>query len=136
MKKACVLSYPLSAQRILCSEWVDAQVDLSLRSAHTHFVGFLVSQLIFMVMWLTVSFDVVSPVTDISMILRSHVFFMQFISVHLYRVRLSLGIDSIQTVGSVLAFQSHSVSSRLPIDYACVVVFVIQIYFIPKKRQI
>ena len=48
MKKSCVLSYPLSAQRRLWSDWADAQADLSLRWAHwphcwfchevTHFV--------------------------------------------------------------------------------------------------
>ena len=36
MKKAWVLSYPLSAQRRLWSDWADAQADLSLRWAHTH----------------------------------------------------------------------------------------------------
>ena len=46
MKKAWVLSYPLSAQRRLWSDWADAQADLSLRWAHTHFVGFVMSQLI------------------------------------------------------------------------------------------
>ena len=53
MKKAWVLSYPLSAQRRLWSDWVDAQADPSLRWdwadaqadqslcwAHSHFVGF------------------------------------------------------------------------------------------------
>ena len=40
MKKASVLSYPLSAQRRLWSNWADAQADLSLRWAHSHFVGF------------------------------------------------------------------------------------------------
>ena len=40
MKKAWVLSYPLSAQRRLWSDWADVQVDLSLRWAHSHFVGF------------------------------------------------------------------------------------------------
>ena len=35
MKKAWVLSYPLSAQRRLRSDWADAQADLSLRWAHT-----------------------------------------------------------------------------------------------------
>ena len=38
MKKPWVLSYPLSAQRRLCSDWADAQVNLSLRWTHTHFV--------------------------------------------------------------------------------------------------
>ena len=47
MKKAWVLSYPLSAQRRLWPDWADAQADLSLRWAHTHFVGFVMSWLIF-----------------------------------------------------------------------------------------
>ena len=46
MKKALVLSYPLSAQRRLWSDWADAQADLSLRFAHTHFVGFVTRRLI------------------------------------------------------------------------------------------
>ena len=45
MKKAWVLSYPLSAQRRLWSDWADAKADLSLRWAHTHFVGFVMSRL-------------------------------------------------------------------------------------------
>ena len=46
MKKAWVLSYPLSAaQRRLWSDWVDAQADLSLRLAHSHFAGFVMRQL-------------------------------------------------------------------------------------------
>ena len=43
MKKAWVLSYPLSAQRRLWSDWADAQADLSLRWAH--FVGFVMMRL-------------------------------------------------------------------------------------------
>ena len=46
MKKAWVLSYPLSAQRRLWSDWEDAQADLSLCWAHSHFVGFVMSRLI------------------------------------------------------------------------------------------
>ena len=46
MKKAWVLSYPLSTQRRLWSDWVDAQADLSLRWAHRHFVGFVMSRLL------------------------------------------------------------------------------------------
>ena len=38
MKKAWVLSYPLSAQWRLWSDWADAKADLSLRWAHCHFV--------------------------------------------------------------------------------------------------
>ena len=40
MKKAWVLSYPLSAQRRLWSDWADAQADLSLRWAHIPFCWF------------------------------------------------------------------------------------------------
>ena len=46
MKKAWVLSYPLSAQRRLWSDWADAQADLSLRWAHSRFVGFDMMRLI------------------------------------------------------------------------------------------
>ena len=49
MKKAWVLSYPLSAQQRLRSDWADAQADLSLRWAHSQFVGFVVRWLIFTV---------------------------------------------------------------------------------------
>ena len=42
MKKAWVLNYPLSAQRRLWSDWA----DLSLHCAHSHFVGFVMSRLI------------------------------------------------------------------------------------------
>ena len=38
MKKAWVLSYPLSAQQRIRSDWADAQADLSLCWAHSHFV--------------------------------------------------------------------------------------------------
>ena len=47
MKKAWVLSYPLSAQWKLWSDWANAQVALNLRWAHTHFVGFVMRRLIF-----------------------------------------------------------------------------------------
>ena len=40
MKKANILSYPLSAQRRLWSAWASAQADLSLRSAHMSVCGF------------------------------------------------------------------------------------------------
>ena len=51
MKKAWVLSYPLSAQRRLWSDWADAQADLSLRWAHTHSVGFVMRRLIYLVLF-------------------------------------------------------------------------------------
>ena len=41
MKKAWVLSNPLSAQQGLRSDWAGAQTDLSLRWGHSHFVGFV-----------------------------------------------------------------------------------------------
>ena len=47
MKKAWVLSYPLSSQSRLWSDWADAQADLSLRWAHSHFVGFDMRWLIY-----------------------------------------------------------------------------------------
>ena len=45
VKKHWVLRYPLSAQRRLWADWADAQADLSLRWAHSHFVGFVMRQL-------------------------------------------------------------------------------------------
>ena len=39
MKKPWVLSYLLSTQRRLWSDWVDAQADLSLHSVHNHFLA-------------------------------------------------------------------------------------------------
>ena len=45
MKKMGVLSYPLSSQRRLWSDWVDAQADLSLCWAHSHFVCFVMLRL-------------------------------------------------------------------------------------------
>ena len=41
MKQNWVLSYPLSAQRRLRSDWANAQADLSLRLAQTSFCWFL-----------------------------------------------------------------------------------------------
>ena len=52
MKKAWILSYPLSAQQRLWSDWADAQADLRLRWAHSPFVGFVTRWLIY---WLEAS---------------------------------------------------------------------------------
>ena len=41
MKIAWGLSYPFCAHWRLWSDWADAQADLSLRSAHKHFFGFI-----------------------------------------------------------------------------------------------
>ena len=46
MKKAWVLSYSLRAQRSLWSDRADVQADLSLRWAHNHIIGFVMSRLI------------------------------------------------------------------------------------------
>ena len=62
MKKAWVLSYPLSAQRRLWSDWADAQADLSLPWAHTHFVGFVMSRLIWgfiCIRWNRIGFSII-----------------------------------------------------------------------------
>ena len=46
IKKAWVLSFPMSAQRRLrWSNWANAQADLSLRWANSHSVGFAVRRL-------------------------------------------------------------------------------------------
>ena len=47
IKKPWVLSYPLSTQRRLWSDWADAQAELSICWAHCHFVGFVMSRLIY-----------------------------------------------------------------------------------------
>ena len=47
MKKPWVLSYPSSAQRRLWPDFANVQADLSLRWAHSHFIGFVMSRLIF-----------------------------------------------------------------------------------------
>ena len=59
MKKAWVLSYPLSAQRRLWSDQADAQADLSLRWAHSHFVGFVMSWLILGTVEFSLSFSLI-----------------------------------------------------------------------------
>ena len=61
MKKAWVLSYPLSAQRRLWSDWADAQVDLSLRCAHMQVCWFCHEEVHF--------YLVLQPVKIISLIL-------------------------------------------------------------------
>ena len=72
MKKPWVLSYPLSAQRKLWSDWVDANSDLSLRWAHTHFVGFVMLRLNY-------EFDLFIQLFQESNVITSHNF------QHIYR---------------------------------------------------
>ena len=70
MKKAWVLSYPLSAQRRLWSDWADAQADLSLRWVHSHFVGFVMSRLFYFCQLFWVSASLLT--TFQSLRLRNH----------------------------------------------------------------
>ena len=51
MKKAWVLSYPLSTQRRVWSDWADAQADLSLRWVHSHFFGSFLSTINVFQIW-------------------------------------------------------------------------------------
>ena len=50
MNKHWFLSYPLSPQRRLWSDWADAQADLSLCWAHSQFVGFVMLWLKYSIM--------------------------------------------------------------------------------------
>ena len=51
MKKAWVLSYPLSAQWRHWSDWADTQADLSLRWVQSNFVSFVMSRFISRAQW-------------------------------------------------------------------------------------
>ena len=66
IKKAWVLSYPLSAQRRLWSDCADAQADLSLRWAHRHFVSFVMSRL----KWRSLSPTIIMKMWKILMMLQ------------------------------------------------------------------
>ena len=50
-EKTWVLSYPLSAQRRLWSDWADAQAELSLRWAHSNFVSCVMRRPIQVLSW-------------------------------------------------------------------------------------
>ena len=63
MKKPWVLSYTLSAQRRLWSDWADAQADLSLRWMHSHFVCFVM-------LWLKWFFECWIQVSSFSSVLK------------------------------------------------------------------
>ena len=64
MKKAWVLSYLLSAQRRLWSDWADAQADLSLIWAHNHFVGFVMRRFKLIRMAKSARHEWVKPISD------------------------------------------------------------------------
>ena len=74
MKKAWVLSYPLSAQRKLCSDWAEAQTDLSLRWAHMPFCWFCheVAQICLSLLFLLFEFRIVS--LPVCLLIRLNVF--------------------------------------------------------------
>ena len=66
MKNAWVLSYRLSAQQRLWSDWAVAQADLSVRWAHRHNVGFVMRWLILGAPGRAYSIASSSAATDIS----------------------------------------------------------------------
>ena len=78
MRKASVLSYPFSAQRRLWSDWADAQADRSLHRPHSHFVGFIMSRLIFK-QWkeicqlVIVKFDVLNDIRRVKISINANV---------------------------------------------------------------
>ena len=87
VKKPWVLSCPLSAQRRLWSGWADAQADLSLHWAHTHFVGFVTSRLLYeksctslLIPMLVVLFFVICTVSGFSVQLFQHQLLSSYIS--------------------------------------------------------
>ena len=61
-RKLGSLATQMSAQRRLWSDWADAQADLSLRWAHSHFVGFVMRRLV----W----FCVTRPPSHLSQLMR------------------------------------------------------------------
>ena len=93
LKKPWVLSYPLSAQRRPWSDWADAQADLSLCWAHTHFIGFVMSWLIFVIFILSGS----SKKSNVS-------FYHSLTSVHSDRqclVKYSASVSSYSKIGFI-----------------------------------
>ena len=59
MKKSWVLSYPLSAQRRLWSDWVDAQADLSLRWTNRSFCLFCHEAANIAILWASAEIKVI-----------------------------------------------------------------------------
>ena len=89
-------SYPLNAQRSLWSDWADAQTDLSLGWAHSHFVGFVIRRLIYQTpqqRWLPVS------VTS----------------------RITTGTEGMQLLGSLLKYRcSGTLLQHMFLDCNCI----------------
>ena len=85
VKKPWIISCPLSAQRR--SDWADAQADLNLRLAHTHFVGFVMSWLLYeksctslLIPMLVFLFFVICTVSGFSVQLFQHQLLRSYIS--------------------------------------------------------
>ena len=81
-----VSSYPLDAQRRLWSDWADAQTDLSLGWARSHFVGFVMKRPIYQTpqqRWLPIS------VTS----------------------RITTGTEGMQLLGSLLIYRCSTTTS-------------------------
>ena len=78
VNKLFIITYTLSAQRRLWSDWADAQADLSLRWAHSHFVGFVMRQLEFSVrLILTTCYALVSMAYIQTPVILSNFFLQQ-----------------------------------------------------------
>ena len=84
MKKAWVLNYPLSTQRRLWSDWAEAQADLSLRWAHSRFIGFVMRWLIFCCFVCSVKNVVSGKCSFITRILITNLPEVVVILVHVY----------------------------------------------------
>ena len=71
MRKAWVLSYPLSGQRRLWSDWADAEADLSLRWGHMPFCWFChaVAQIAFFFVYILPHTEFSSAVLNFTIIL-------------------------------------------------------------------
>ena len=79
MKKAWILSYPLSAQRRLWSDWADAQADLSLRLVHIHCVSFVMRQLLHHLRAFANNVDPEKKTTDVWFLMKTYTVFIKYI---------------------------------------------------------
>ena len=71
------------------SDWADAQADLSLRWAHTHFVGFVLRQLLYLVSTLL-------STPEILILVASHTIEMVTVSFHFFQPLLTLYCNCIK----------------------------------------
>ena len=114
MKKAWVLSYPLSAQWNLRSDWADAQAD---RWAHTHFVGFVTS-------WLNCIKVLCIQVLETTLCHHEVFLSMSDLTGHNHRYYLIVGTDTLSDHDSQpLKFVHFSFSPIHQTIKACVGIF-------------